>query len=127
MLPITKETPPEGFELLADPEDLTVSPDGWHSDGTTNTTDTSGNNAVAFKSSQTSTTSESASGDVFDFPPDFTTAPTTAANVNTGRVNTFYVVNTVHDVSYKYGFTEAAFKCVSIFPFASPHVLKVGI
>ena len=31
------------------------------------------------------------------------------ANVDAARVNAFYVVNTVHDISYLYGFTEAAF------------------
>ena len=69
-----------------------------------------GNNVISFKSSQTATTQESGDGLVFDFPPDFTAAPTTTGNVNSARVNTFYIVNTVHDISYKYGFTEAAFK-----------------
>ena len=41
VLPITKETPPEGLELLTDPEDTTSSPDGWNNDGTTATIDTS--------------------------------------------------------------------------------------
>ncbi len=31
------------------------------------------------------------------------------ANIDAARVNTFYLVNTVHDISYLYGFTEAAF------------------
>ena len=31
------------------------------------------------------------------------------ANIDAARVNAFYVVNTVHDFSYLYGFTEAAF------------------
>ena len=30
-------------------------------------------------------------------------------NIDAARVNTFYIVNTVHDFSYLYGFTEAAF------------------
>ena len=63
-----------------------------------------------YKSSTSSTTKQSASNEVFNYPPSFTTAPTTTANVNTARVNAFYIVNTVHDVTYKYGFTEAAFK-----------------
>ncbi|KAI0688605.1 Fungalysin metallopeptidase-domain-containing protein [Cytidiella melzeri] len=109
VLPITKETPPEGQQLLTNPEDLASSPDGWNSNGTTTTTDTDGNNVVSFKGATTATTQESGAGLVFDFPPDFTVAPTTTQNVNAARVNTFYVVNTVHDVSYKYGFTEAAF------------------
>ncbi|KIP05598.1 hypothetical protein PHLGIDRAFT_128797 [Phlebiopsis gigantea 11061_1 CR5-6] len=109
VLPITKEIPTEGFETLTNPEDTTSSPDGWHNDGTTTTTDTSGNNVVVYKTSASSTTKQSASGEVFNYPPNFSSAPTTTANVNTARTNAFYVVNTVHDVTYKYGFTEAAF------------------
>ena len=30
-------------------------------------------------------------------------------NTDAARVNTFYIVNPVHDISYLYGFTEAAF------------------
>ena len=31
------------------------------------------------------------------------------ANIDAARVNAFYIVNTVHDFSYLYGFTEAAY------------------
>ncbi|PSS38032.1 hypothetical protein PHLCEN_2v117 [Hermanssonia centrifuga] len=101
VLPITKETLPEGFELLVDPQDTTASPDGWHSDGTTTTTTTA---------SQTATTSESSTNLIFDFTQDPTQAPTATNNLNAARVNAFYIVNTIHDISYKYGFTEASFK-----------------
>lgn len=40
VLPIQKETLPEGFQVLTDPQDVTASPQGWHSDGTTSTTTT---------------------------------------------------------------------------------------
>ena len=30
-------------------------------------------------------------------------------NVDAARVNAFYIVNTMHDVAYRYGFTEDAF------------------
>ena len=40
VLPITKETIPEGFENLTDPQNPAASPNGWHSDGTTTTTTT---------------------------------------------------------------------------------------
>lgn len=33
VLPIRKETPPEGFETLQDPQNLQASPLGWHNDG----------------------------------------------------------------------------------------------
>ncbi|KAI0692817.1 Fungalysin metallopeptidase-domain-containing protein [Cerioporus squamosus] len=109
VLPITKEIPTEGFQTLTDPQDTTASPQGWHSDGTTSTTTTAGNNAIAFKSSQSSTTSQSSSGLVFNYPVNFSTAPTTTANVNAARVNAFYLVNSIHDIHYRYGFTEASF------------------
>lgn len=109
VLPISKEIPTEGFETLVDPQDTVASPQGWHSDGTTSTTTTAGNNILAYKSSTSSTTSQSSSGLVFNYPVSFTTAPTTTANVNAARVNAFYLGNTVHDIQYRFGFTEAAF------------------
>jgi extracellular elastinolytic metalloproteinase len=36
-------------------------------------------------------------------------APTAAANLDAARTNAFYVLNVVHDVAYRYGFTEANF------------------
>ena len=109
VLPITKETLLEGFENLVDPQNPAASPDGWHSDGTTSTTTTSGNNIIAYKGSTTSLTSQSSSGLVFNYPASLTTSPTTTANVHAGRVNAFYVGNSIHDILYRYGFTEAAF------------------
>ncbi|EIM81848.1 uncharacterized protein STEHIDRAFT_103213 [Stereum hirsutum FP-91666 SS1] len=110
VLPIDEEILTEGFQTLTDPADTTASPDAWNSDGTTTTTTTAGNNAIAFKTSQTTgTTSQSSSGLNFIYVQDATTAPTTAVNVHAATTNAFYVVNTIHDVSYKYGFTESAF------------------
>ncbi|KAI0765479.1 Fungalysin metallopeptidase-domain-containing protein [Fomes fomentarius] len=109
VLPIWKEIPTEGFQTLTDPQDTTASPQGWHSDGTTSTTTTAGNNIIAFKNSTSSVTSQSGSGLVFDYPVDLSTAPATAANVDAGRVNAFYLGNSIHDIQYRYGFTEAAY------------------
>jgi extracellular elastinolytic metalloproteinase len=33
----------------------------------------------------------------------------TATQKNAAIVNAFYIVNTIHDISYKYGFTEATY------------------
>ncbi|KAJ7676842.1 Fungalysin metallopeptidase-domain-containing protein [Mycena polygramma] len=108
-LPITKETLLEGFEDIVDPADVKASPFGWHSDGTTNTTDTSGNNVLTYKTSTTNTSPQTAAGPVFKYIQDPTVAPTTTVNVNAARVNNFYLVNSIHDLTYRYGFTEAAF------------------
>ncbi|KAI0045239.1 hypothetical protein FA95DRAFT_1495726 [Auriscalpium vulgare] len=110
VLPIQKETLLEGFELLVDPQDLLASPDGWHNDGTTSTTTTAGNNAIAFKSSQsTGTTAASSSPLIFDYTQNAAQAPTVAANIHAAVTNAFYIVNSIHDISYRYGFTESAF------------------
>ncbi|EJF58150.1 hypothetical protein DICSQDRAFT_110674 [Dichomitus squalens LYAD-421 SS1] len=109
VLPIWKEYPTDGFATITDPQDTTSSPQGWHNDGSKSYTTTSGNNAIAYKSSTSSTTSESSSGLVFNYPAALSKAPTTTANVNAARVNAFYVVNSVHDIHYKYGFTESAY------------------
>lgn len=129
VLPISKEILTEGFETLTDPQDLAASPNGWHSDGTTSTTTTayvltagivfsskqfltphfshdSGNNAIAFKGAQTATTSQSSTGLNFIFTQNPAQAPTAGQNLDAARTNAFYVVNTVHDISYRYGFTE---------------------
>ncbi|KAK7687628.1 hypothetical protein QCA50_008842 [Cerrena zonata] len=108
VLPIQKQDPREGFETLADPQDTVASPQGWHSDGTTTTTTTAGNNVVAYKGATTATAAQSSSGQ-FIYTQSATQAPTTAANVAAAKVNAFYIVNTVHDIAYRYGFTEAAF------------------
>ncbi|KAG5638544.1 hypothetical protein H0H81_012045 [Sphagnurus paluster] len=109
VLPIEKETLPEGQEIRVDPHDVLSSPLAWHDDGTTKTTTTAGNNVIAYKGSQTSLTSQSADGLVFNYTYDDTLAPTVAQNIDAARTNAFYIINTVHDFAYRYGFTEAAF------------------
>ncbi|KAJ7448108.1 Fungalysin metallopeptidase-domain-containing protein [Mycena latifolia] len=127
VLPIQEEILTQGFETLVDPQDplaryavpaknlsteVNVAPMG----GTQMATlapplrrTLLGNNAIAFKGTQTNVTNMSAPGLVFDYPADATAAPTTQGNVDAARVNAFYIVNTIHDLSYRYGFTEAAF------------------
>ncbi|RXW14153.1 hypothetical protein EST38_g11703 [Candolleomyces aberdarensis] len=105
VLPLTKQDLREGLELLVDPHDPLSSPDGWHS----GTTVTAGNNVVAYKGTQASTTSQSADGLVFDYTYNTAVAPAQAPNVDAARTNAFYAINTVHDIAYRYGFTEASF------------------
>lgn len=89
-----------------------ASPRGWHVDGDTIFTETIGNNALSFKvvDGQRVTTKQSAKGLVFDYPVNLSQQPTTATNIDAARVNAFYVANTMHDITYRYGFTETAFK-----------------
>ncbi|KAF9527649.1 Fungalysin metallopeptidase-domain-containing protein [Crepidotus variabilis] len=109
VIPIQKQDPTEGFETLTDPQDSVSSPSGWHSTGTTNSTTTAGNNAVSYKSSQSSVTSQSSATLNFVYNFDATKAPATSPNLDVARTNAFYVVNTIHDLTYRYGFTEAAY------------------
>lgn len=108
-LPIQKQDLTEGFEDIVDPEDMASSPLGWHNDGKTVSNTTAGNNALAYKGVQTNVTTESQDNLTFIYTQDTATVPTTPANLDAARVNAFYVVNKMHDVAYRYGFTEAAF------------------
>ncbi|KAI0667554.1 Fungalysin metallopeptidase-domain-containing protein [Trametes maxima] len=110
VVPITHQSPLEGFETLIDPQNFAASPKGWHSiDGTTTTTDTSGNNAITFKGSPTNTSQETSSGNNFIYFQDPKVSPEVPVNVDAARTNAFYLVNTMHDISYVYGFTEDNF------------------
>ncbi|EEB91178.1 hypothetical protein MPER_10503, partial [Moniliophthora perniciosa FA553] len=109
VLPVWKETLPEGLETLTNPALDGPSPQGWHSDGTTSTTVTAGNNVISFKGSQSATTSQSSSGLNFIYTYDPSVAPTAGENFDAARTNAFYLINSYHDTLYLYGFTEAAF------------------
>ncbi|KAF9049094.1 Fungalysin metallopeptidase-domain-containing protein [Panaeolus papilionaceus] len=109
VLPINKKDIREGLETLVDPQDTLASPSGWHSTGSTTTTTTAGNNVVAYKSSESGTTSQSSTDLIFDYTYDTASAPSATVNLNAARVNAFYTINTVHDFTYRYGFTETAY------------------
>ncbi|KAI9443780.1 Fungalysin metallopeptidase-domain-containing protein [Lactarius indigo] len=107
VLPFNEEILTQGFQTLTDPQDLTASSLGWHNDGTTSTTTTAGNNVFAAKGS--TATSQSSATLNFIYTQNAAQAPTVAVNVAAAVVNAFYIVNTVHDVTYRYGFTESTF------------------
>ncbi|QRV93971.1 extracellular metalloproteinase MEP [Ceratobasidium sp. AG-Ba] len=108
VIPFTSQDPRDGFQLLTNPHDTTSSPNGWHQYGTTTTTTTSGNNVIAYKSSSsTGTTAQSSATNNYDYT--FNSAGTPAANKNPATVNAFYVGNMMHDLFYRYGFTETAY------------------
>ncbi|KAG5653868.1 hypothetical protein H0H81_009947 [Sphagnurus paluster] len=107
VLPIQKQIFPEGQVVLKDPQDLLASPFGWHSDGIDNTTNTIGNNVAAFIDG--AVTTQTSAGLNFNVAYDDTIDPTVQSNMDAAIVNAFYVANTVHDFTYRYGFTESAF------------------
>ncbi|KAI0747225.1 Fungalysin metallopeptidase-domain-containing protein [Daedaleopsis nitida] len=108
-IPIDRQSPLDGFETIIDPQDPVASPNGWHNDGIQSTLTTAGNNVIAYKDLSIFVTSQSSPDLVFDYPFDLTTAPNTSANADAVRVNAFYVGNMMHDMLYRYGFTEAGF------------------
>ncbi|KAJ7929759.1 Fungalysin metallopeptidase-domain-containing protein [Mycena leptocephala] len=110
VLPIFKQDVTQGLEFLEDPQDPDSSSLGWHNDGTNATNDTSGNNVLVYLDQTHSATAvQSSDRLIFNYTQDSTLSPTEQVNKNAALTNVFYIINTVHDVAYKYGFTEAAF------------------
>ncbi|KAF7359719.1 Extracellular metalloproteinase mep [Mycena venus] len=109
VLPIFKQDLTEGFELLVNPQDPVSSPLGWHNDGITTSNDTSGNNAMVYLDQNTTDTTPQSAPGIFNYTQDPTLSPGAGMNSDAARTNVFYIINTVHDVWYRYGFTEAAF------------------
>jgi len=111
-----KESPSDGPRTLeANPADATASPFGWHdTNGAAGAelTVTRGNNAHAYTDLDANNVADPGSdpdggaGLVFDFPLDLTQSPTTYRPA--AVANLFYWNNIVHDVTYGYGFNEAA-------------------
>ncbi|KAH8089906.1 Fungalysin metallopeptidase-domain-containing protein [Cristinia sonorae] len=106
-IPITQSDPTSGFQNLVDPQDTSASPFGWHSDGTRSTTKTDGNNVISNWGGPAGAARQT--GNNLDFIYDYYPGATPADNRFPAIVNAFYIVNTVHDISYKYGFTESNF------------------
>jgi len=64
---------------------------------------------VSYKSATTGTTTQSSAGQIFDYTYSTASAPASAENLNAAHFNAFYIINTVHDFAYRYGFTESAY------------------
>jgi hypothetical protein len=83
---------------------------GWHNDGTTNYTNTRGNNVWAkddLADDDEATIGSSPSSVTLDFNYPYTQATgTAAANLNACITNLFYWNNVTHDVLWQFGFDE---------------------
>ncbi|MBC8107570.1 MAG: M36 family metallopeptidase [Anaerolineae bacterium] len=116
-------SPYEGPRFVANnPWQLGPSPFGWHDtdgDAGGDASDTSGNNVDSHEDRDNNDTGGiRASGGAlnpdgtgnlnFDFPIDFSQEPTTSNNQLAAITNLFYWNNTIHDIFYRYGFTEVA-------------------
>ncbi|KAG8754500.1 hypothetical protein FRC12_011169 [Ceratobasidium sp. 428] len=133
VVPFKFQDPTTGYTTEVDPAIPDASPNGWHKSGNRTTTDTSGNNAISYKGIGRNplpvntpsipipntltllngliypTTSQSSPENNFNYTYDDSKAPTAGENVRASIVNAFYVVNCMHDLTYRYGFTESAF------------------
>lgn len=65
----------------------------------------SGNNVIAYKSSTSGTAPQTSTGLNFVYTQNPAQAPTVTANKDAAIVNAFYIINSVHDISYKYAFS----------------------
>ncbi|MFY1045563.1 T9SS-dependent M36 family metallopeptidase [Chryseobacterium sp. GP-SGM7] len=110
VFPLPIEAPTFGSRaILTNPWILASSPEGWHSDGTTHYTITRGNNVHAYEDTSAIDSGMSADGGAsrnFNFPFSLTADP--LDNQNASITNLFYLNNRIHDVFYKFGFTETA-------------------
>ncbi|CAE6483423.1 unnamed protein product [Rhizoctonia solani] len=122
VVPISYQEPTQKYETLHEPADYTTSQHGWHNFGGKNTTDTSGNNVIVYKRCHSdpnppnidelkcvNTTAQSSPNNAYEYTYNPDKEPTNDQNVNAARVNVFYIVNAMHDITYHYGFTENAY------------------
>ena len=115
VFPFPIEAPTFGAKsTVTNPWDLTASPEGWHSNGNSNYTNTYGNNVLAYidnnasNSAGFSPVSTTTGSLTFDFP--FAEGTTLSAydNKASAVTNLFYANNMIHDIMYKFGFTESS-------------------
>ncbi|WP_419868221.1 T9SS-dependent M36 family metallopeptidase [Chryseobacterium sp. CT-SW4] len=96
--------------VVSNPWILASSPEGWHSDGVTHYTNTRGNNVFAYEDTADmdvpGVSPDGGASRTFNFP--FNINGTFGYNQNASITNLFYINNRVHDVFYKFGFTETA-------------------
>lgn len=109
------ESPNHGpHTLVTNPHIVEASPFGWHDidgDGTPEYTITRGNNAHAYPDlndldRSSGNEPDGGAGLLFDYPYSPDAEP--IEQLETAVVNLFYMSNMIHDISYLFGFDEAA-------------------
>jgi len=112
VFPEPLEHPGQGPDsLVVDPEDPDASPLGWHDDGTTQYTDTRGNNVFAQEDTDANNSGgrrpDGGASLLFDFPLDLSTQQPPEYE-NFAITNLFYWNNLIHDILWQHGFDEAS-------------------
>ncbi|KAH7332995.1 Fungalysin metallopeptidase-domain-containing protein [Rhizoctonia solani] len=109
VIPFSSQDPRDGFQIITNPHDPISSPKGWHQYGTTTTTSTSGNNVDSYDGTTAKQSSQSSATNNYNYVFNPKAEPTISPNVDVSRVNAFYLANMVHDLTYRYGFTETSY------------------
>ena len=99
-----------GRSLEVNPWFLDASPQGWQSIGNANYNTTQGNNVYAYSDHDNSNVPQQVpfggSSNVFDFS--YSALGSANENLSAATTNLFYVNNKMHDIMYRFGFTETA-------------------
>ncbi|CAE6483433.1 unnamed protein product [Rhizoctonia solani] len=103
------QDPPKSYTIVKDPEDKGASPNGWYENGVLASPGTLGNNVASYKDQPLLGETTQSGPDQYHYPYDPSQEPEVKQNVDAAVVNAFYVVNAMHDLTYRYGFTEEAF------------------
>jgi extracellular elastinolytic metalloproteinase len=100
-------TPLDGFSIVTNPNDKDSSPIGWHNDGDKIYKTTQGNNADVQIQGKEMFRPYSKN---FTFLSNWhaTQKPNSESDKTASAINLFYLINTMHDITYKFGFTEAS-------------------
>jgi extracellular elastinolytic metalloproteinase len=108
------EDPGKGAQTIVTVGITPQSPQGWLGTGAQTTQNISGNNAHAYLDTDANNAPDNLAGATsvtngdFITVADLTVTPATVGNRNVAVQNLFYLNNTMHDVLYSHGFTEAA-------------------
>ena len=98
--------------IVNNPWDIAASPEGWHSDGTNNYTNTRGNNVYAYSDQNNTNTAgyspDGGSGLSFNFPFADGRYENPLTYRDAAVTQLFYMNNKMHDIFYKFGFNEPA-------------------
>ncbi|ROH98756.1 T9SS C-terminal target domain-containing protein [Chryseobacterium sp. G0240] len=113
VFPLPVEAPTfSSRSVVNNPWDLTASQEGWHSDGTNTYTNTRGNNVYAYSDQNNANVpGYSPDGGVtrnFNFPFADGRYDDPFTYRDASITNLFYMNNRIHDIFYKFGFTEMA-------------------
>ncbi|EFI28231.1 metalloprotease [Coprinopsis cinerea okayama7 len=111
VVPANRASPASSLRILFNPQDPVASPRGWHEFGPHKFNRTTGNNGVSYASGRTPLWAPQTSNFLdFIYTYDPNKEPLyTPGNYYAAVTNAFYVMNVMHDISYRYGFVESAF------------------